>query len=78
VISKISGEIFTELYFTKTHIFARDIIYSPPPPHTHTHTHTLTETEVAQTKEIKYKVTLNTIQYFGDADVKTAATPHSG
>jgi len=38
VISKIPGEIFTGLYLTKTHIFARDIIYSP----------THTETEAAQ------------------------------
>jgi hypothetical protein len=39
VISKIPGEIFTELYLTKTHIFAWDVIYSP----------TYTETEETQT-----------------------------
>jgi hypothetical protein len=31
-----------------------------------------------QTKEIKYKVILNIIKYFGDAGVKTAATLYSG
>jgi len=69
VISKTPGEIFTELYLTKTHIFARDIIYSPK------HTHTQKLKRLKQTKEIKYKVPLNTIQYFGDVDVKKAAYP---
>ena len=31
-----------------------------------------------KSKEVKYKITLNTIQYFGDAGAKTAATLHSG
>jgi len=40
--------------------------------------HTQKLKRLKQTKEIKYKVTLTTIQYFGDADVKTAGTLHSG
>jgi hypothetical protein len=61
-------EIFTELYLTNTHMFTWDVIYRI----------THTETEEAQSKEIKYLITLNTIQCFGNAGVKTAATLSSG